>query len=270
LTSPFRHRGIVEGFYGRPWAHADRLWWIDQLARLGMNTYVVAPKDDPLQRQHWHEPYPPTRRRASPSWPNAGTGRRGGRLRALAWALDPLLGRRRRRATLVAKLRDFVALGSRFLTLCVDDVPSKLVHAEDRAAFPSLAAAHVSLAHHVRAALAKEVVLWLVPTDYAGSDRSAYLEELGATLDPTIEVAWTDRTTVPPSVRADGAQARAACAPEAAALGQRARLGRPDANDAPRAVSRARAAHGQLSGVLLNPMQHAPRTLRSRAPPPSC
>src|SRR4029434_3586503 len=51
LNAPFRHRGIVEGFYGRPWAHADRLWWVEQLARLGMNTYLVAPKADPLQRQ---------------------------------------------------------------------------------------------------------------------------------------------------------------------------------------------------------------------------
>ena len=32
----FEHRGVVEGFYGPPWTHADRLWVIEQLGLLGM------------------------------------------------------------------------------------------------------------------------------------------------------------------------------------------------------------------------------------------
>jgi hyaluronoglucosaminidase len=210
LSPPFRQRGIVEGFYGRPWAHADRLWWIDRLAELGRNTYVVAPKDDPLQRQRWREPYP------AEEWARFGELVRRGRDAGVTvgFALSPGLSIRYADAadvaTLVEKLRAFAALGSRFLALCVDDVPTELVHAEDRAAFGSLAAAHVALAHAVQRALGPEVALWLVPTDYAGNESSPYLEELGAALDPAIEVAWTGRTTVPPTVRADEAAARAA------------------------------------------------------------
>jgi hyaluronoglucosaminidase len=260
LSSPFRHRGIVEGFYGRPFSHADRLWWIDQLARLGMNTYVVAPKDDPLQRQRWREPYPEVEQARF-----AELAERGNRTGvAVGFALSPGLSIRYSDAedvaTLVAKLRGFAALGSRFLALCVDDVPTELVHAEDRAVFGSLAAAHVALAHTLRAALGEEVLLWLVPTDYAGNESSPYLEQLGAELDPAIEVAWTGRTTVPPSVRADEAQARAALLRRRPLLWDNVPV-----SDGPMRTmlhlvpyrGREVALAEHLSGVLLNPMQHA-------------
>jgi hyaluronoglucosaminidase len=54
----FVHRGVVEGFYGPPWSQADRLWMIERLGRWGMNRYVHAPKNDPLHRDRWREPYP--------------------------------------------------------------------------------------------------------------------------------------------------------------------------------------------------------------------
>jgi hyaluronoglucosaminidase len=260
LNAPFRHRGIVEGFYGRPWAHADRLWWVAQLAKLGMNTYVVAPKDDPLQRQRWREPYP------AEEWTRFGELVRRGRDAGVevGFALSPGLSIRYADAadvaTLAEKLRAFAALGSRFLALCVDDVPTELVHAEDRAAFGSLAAAHVALAHAVRRALGPEVVLWLVPTDYAGDERSTYLEELGAALDPAIEVAWTGRTTVPPTVRADEAQARAALLRRKVLLWDNVPV-----SDGPMRTmlhlvpyrGREPGLADHASGLLLNPMQHA-------------
>jgi hyaluronoglucosaminidase len=260
LSAPFRHRGIVEGFYGRPWAHADRLWWVDRLARLGMNTYVIAPKDDPLHLQRWREPYP------AEEWARFGAlvarGREVGV--EVGFAVSPGLSIRYADrddvATLADKLRGFAALGSRFLALCVDDVPVELAHAEDRAAFPSLAAAHVALAHAVRSALPAEVVLWLVPTDYAGNAPSPYLEELGAALDPAIEVGWTGRTTVPPTVRADEAHARAALLRRKVLLWDNVPV-----SDGPMRTmlhlvpyrGRDAGLADALSGVLLNPMQHA-------------
>ena len=56
--SEFIHRGVVEGFYGPPYTHADRLWLLDRLGAWGMNRYVYAPKDDPLHRAQWRDPYP--------------------------------------------------------------------------------------------------------------------------------------------------------------------------------------------------------------------
>ena len=52
-------RGIIEGFYGLPWTWQERLEVAELLAGAGMDTYVYAPKDDPLHRERWREPYPP-------------------------------------------------------------------------------------------------------------------------------------------------------------------------------------------------------------------
>ena len=50
-------RGIIEGFYGEPWSWAEREAVCSELAAAGMDTYVYAPKDDPLHRSRWREPY---------------------------------------------------------------------------------------------------------------------------------------------------------------------------------------------------------------------
>jgi hyaluronoglucosaminidase len=54
----FEHRGIVEGYYGKTYTPEDRLAWVRDIGRWGMNRYLYAPKDDPLHREHWRDPYP--------------------------------------------------------------------------------------------------------------------------------------------------------------------------------------------------------------------
>ncbi len=46
---------------------------------------------------------------------------------------------------LIAKFNGFIELGSRFISLALDDVPTTLQHEDDRAAFENLAQAHVAL-----------------------------------------------------------------------------------------------------------------------------
>lgn len=52
-----KERGIIEGFYGEPWSHEDRLSMIDFMGRMKLNTYIYAPKDDLKHRDNWREPY---------------------------------------------------------------------------------------------------------------------------------------------------------------------------------------------------------------------
>ena len=49
-------RGVIEGFYGNPWSHKDRLRQFDFYGQYKMNTYVFGPKDDPYHRARWREP----------------------------------------------------------------------------------------------------------------------------------------------------------------------------------------------------------------------
>ena len=57
-SSPFRHRGVIEGFYGPPYDTATRARIIRFIGARGMNAYVYAPKNDPLHRDQWRTPYP--------------------------------------------------------------------------------------------------------------------------------------------------------------------------------------------------------------------
>ncbi len=52
-------RGVVEGFYGAPWSHEERLALLGFLAAQGLDTYLYAPKNDLHHRRHWQRPYPP-------------------------------------------------------------------------------------------------------------------------------------------------------------------------------------------------------------------
>lgn len=267
----FRHRGVVEGFYGTPFPHEDRLWLIERLGDWGMNRYLYAPKDDPLHRERWREPYPDAALREFRELVEHGE-RHGVQV---GFALSPGLsihyGASDDRRAACEKLAGFRALGARFFALTLDDVPSELVHADDRGAFPSLAAAHLTLADEVMEALGDDCTLWLVPTDYLGVASSDYLEELGANLDPTIEVGWTGRTVLSPRIEAAEARARAEALRRPLLLWDNT-----PAADGPmrnmlhlnpyRGRSPELASH--LSGALLNPMQHAHAsgvTLRSAA-----
>jgi hyaluronoglucosaminidase len=57
MTSPFAVRGVIEGFYGNPWTHEQRLECVRFIGARGMNTFVYGPKDDPLVRRSWRVPY---------------------------------------------------------------------------------------------------------------------------------------------------------------------------------------------------------------------
>lgn len=207
--SAFAHRGVVEGYYGTAFSHAERLRLIEEIGQWGMNRYLYAPKDDPLQRERWRDPYP---RESLDQFAELIHGGDAAGVR-VGFSVSPGLSIRYSQrddvSALIDKFQVFQRLGSRFFALALDDVPSTLQHPADLQAFSSLATAHVSLAHAVRDALGGDATLWLIPTDYVGTESSEYLETLGARLDSTIEVGWTGRTVISPEITRSEAETRA-------------------------------------------------------------
>jgi hyaluronoglucosaminidase len=210
FVTGFLYRGVIEGYYGPPYTHADRLWWLDKLGSWDMNLYVHAPKNDALHRQEWRTPYPADQMREFSELIERGALRGVEVGFAISPGLSITYSSPSDLRSLETKLRGFRELGARFLALCLDDVPTHLAHEADRHAFPSLAHAHVTLAHAVRAALGPDCRVLLVPTDYLGTAPTDYLEVVGETLERTIEVAWTGRTVVSPEIRSSEAAQRSA------------------------------------------------------------
>lgn len=270
----FAHRGVVEGYYGEAWSHVDRLWLLDRLGSWGMNRYLYAPKDDPLQRARWREAYSADQMQAFGELIERGQ-RAGPSPVDVGFALSPGACIRYSSAqdveTLVRKFGAFAERGARFFALALDDISSELGHESDRRAFASLAAAHIHLSHALRDALGPDCLIWLVPTDYAGVGSSDYLQELGDRLDPAIEVGWTGRSVLPATIRSSEAALRSR------ALRRRLLVwDNTPVTDGPMRnmlhlgpyTGRDPELAQHCSGMLLNPMQH-PRasavTLRTAA-----
>lgn len=51
-------RGFIEGFYGYPWSHEDRMSLMEFGGQFKMNSYIFAPKDDPYHNSKWRDLYP--------------------------------------------------------------------------------------------------------------------------------------------------------------------------------------------------------------------
>lgn len=57
-AEPIPFRGVVEGYYGRPWGTEGRLSLLKFMGENDMNVFIYGPKDDPYHHRKWREPYP--------------------------------------------------------------------------------------------------------------------------------------------------------------------------------------------------------------------
>jgi hyaluronoglucosaminidase len=256
----FEHRGVVEGFYGPPWSHRDRLWMLERLGHWGMNRYVYAPKDDLLHREQWREPYP---RQAMSEFAELVEGGAAAGVE-VGFAISPGLSiaysSAEDRRVLVEKFETFRRIGVGFVTLALDDVPTRLTHQADRDAFESLAHAHVAVTRELHDALGPEVPMWVVPTDYLGIGPTDYLSILGEQLDPAIEIGWTGRTLISPTIEAGEAALRAATLKRRLLIWDNV----PTSDGPMRCMLHLGPYAGRdsdlgeyVSGILLNPMRQA-------------
>src|SRR5262245_7111403 len=167
----FAVRGVVEGFYGAPWTHADRLAVVSFLAERGMNAYAYAPKDDAKHRAEWRTPYDEDEREqfAQLAAHAAARGVRFGF--AISPGLDIDYDASADRAALLAKLAPLGDAGVGWFLLLVDDIPMQ----------PGLGVRHAELGSWLAAEL-DGCDLTLCPTEYVGTRPSPYLGDLSTGL----------------------------------------------------------------------------------------
>ena len=214
-------RGSIEGFYGSPWTHAERM---DQLAFYGavkMNTYVYAPKDDPYHREQWREPYPADKLAELVELVQQAADNHV----EFTFALSPGTSMCYSRTTLapggttllqsdvetlIAKLEAMYDIGVRSFSIPLDDIStSRWSCPEDYLTYGlpnsgTAATAHVDLLETIKADFIDThpdvAPLQTVPTDYAGLADSTYKRTWRDTLDPEIVVMWTGTDVVPTQI----------------------------------------------------------------------
>lgn len=175
----------------------------------GGTHYLYAPKDDPLERSRWREPYGADA--LARFGDLAAEGRRHGV--SVGWAISPGLdvvySSPADLDAMRTKVDSLLDQGLGHVCLALDDIPFHLVHDADRDAFgDDLAAAQAHLCNALAAAYGPG--LYFVPTEYIGTAPSPYLERLGEFLDPNVDVGWTGPTVVSPTITAADATARSA------------------------------------------------------------
>lgn len=120
-------RGVIEGFYGEPWSHEDRLSIIEFCGQHKMNTYVYAPKDDAKHREKWRELYTDNEKIKMSELINCANKNCVDFVYAISPGLDINYGTNYEsdKATLIAKCESMYKLGVRNFALLLDDIPSR-------------------------------------------------------------------------------------------------------------------------------------------------
>ena len=219
-TAPaMRVRGVVEGFYGTPWSHDDRLDILGYLGEHRMNTYEYAPKDDPYLRDDWRQPFPTSRLADLGDLVRRAADNRVDFAVALSPGLSICYTSASDVAALTAKLDAVYAAGVRSFTLAFDDIdPGDRHCAGDRREYGDEAdgagRAQAELVNRIQrewAARKGDVgPLQLVPTEYDSITESPYKKAIREKLDPAVAVRWTGVAAISHSItRAQAAKARA-------------------------------------------------------------
>ena len=189
---PFR--GTVEGFYGEPWSHEDRISQFRFYGKMKLNTYIYGPKDDPYHSSpHWRQPYPEKEaERIKELVAEANKNRVD-----FVWAIHPGKDIKWTKADSTAVLQKFNAmydLGVRSFAVFFDDISGDGTNAQKQA----------GLLNYIQQQFVKRkkdvANLIMCPTEYnkgwSDPKPGTYLDILGSALDPDIYVMWTGNTVI--------------------------------------------------------------------------
>jgi len=210
----FPERGIVEGFYGTPWTHQNRMEILRFEGAHAMNVYYYAPKDDPYHRKLWREPYPPEAQQRLGELVETAKHNFVDFCFAISPGLSMAYSSDSDFQVLTNKLAGVSKLGVSCFALFLDDVPQDLQDAQDRGHFKTLAQAHIYLADKLYKHLKEQSAanhLVLTPTTYTNEWGSRdYIKELGAGVEPGVSIVWTGPKVYSPAIPADQAREWAA------------------------------------------------------------
>ncbi len=182
---------VIEGFYGKPYRHEDRLALLAWMPGAGFTDYAYGPKGDPYHRGTWRDPYPTDV--VAQLRETAEAARRAG-IR-LTLSVSPGLDWQgpEDHPALIAKLAQLHDIGVDSLGVYWDDVAP---------GGEELGRSHgegVAAAVH-----AFPQVRWMTcGTDYAMDAMTPYLAGFAAAVPPEVPIAWTGPDITSPAITAD-------------------------------------------------------------------
>lgn len=182
------YRGVVEGFYGKPWSHMARLRQLEFYGRNKMNVYIYGPKDDPYHRTpDWRIPYPEEEAERMMELVQAATDNNV----IFYWAIHPgqdIKWNDEDRDNLLRKFEHMYQLGVRGFAVFFDDISGEGTKADKQAELLNYIDDNFIQTKHDVAPLI------MCPTEYNKSWtklEGGYLATLGERLNKDIHIMWT-------------------------------------------------------------------------------
>ncbi len=182
------YRGVVEGFYGKPWSHMARLRQLEFYGRNKMNVYIYGPKDDPYHRTpDWRIPYPEEEAERMRELVQAATDNNV----IFYWAIHPgqdIKWNDEDRDNLLRKFEHMYQLGVRGFAVFFDDISGEGTKADKQAELLNYIDDNFIQTKHDVAPLI------MCPTEYNKSWtklEGGYLATLGERLNKDIHIMWT-------------------------------------------------------------------------------
>jgi len=170
-------RGVIEGFYGPPWTHEERLDLIRFCGAHGLNTWVHAPKDDDYHRKLWREAYPDDELARFSELVAEAKRCDVEFVYAIAPGLDIRAEDETELEALDAKREHLRSAGVGTFQLLWDDIEREAVAFDRQAEIANWFAGGAELV--------------VCPMGYAGTGDSEYRRAFAPKLDPQIVVYWT-------------------------------------------------------------------------------
>ena len=193
----FAVRGVVEGFYGKPWTHAQKLKGIEFFADYNMNTYFLAPKDDPLQRFNWRSPFTSEYLKETAELISHGKLHGIDFVLCVSPGLSVEYSNNSDVDAVVNRFKQLTDLGASHFGMLWDDIAWEMQHDSDNAKYVSTAQAHADFTNRVwdkLVAYNERAQLTVCPMHYAGRGNEPYLIDLGRELKSRINLMWTGRS----------------------------------------------------------------------------
>ena len=203
--------GVVEGFYGQPWAQHQRHCLFDQLSTWGLNTYFYAPKDDLKHRAIWREGYDELELVAIRELIDGCRECQLKFIYGLSPGLDIKFDDESELDCIKRRFSQLMDCGAQHFALLFDDLPGQMTD-EERQKFGSVAAAQCEVTNAIAdwAQARNESSRFLFcPTPYCDRmDRAelggaGYLDTIGRQLSPSVDILWTGPEIVPREIPVD-------------------------------------------------------------------
>lgn len=195
----FLYRGIIEGYYGKPWTYEERMDMVDFMDSCRLNVYMYAPKDDIYHRDLWYELYPKNQLKEILHLKDKleekdiefvyciSPGNKDKNGKGFEYSNEKEFDR------LFKKLDQVIEKGVRSFGLLLDDIDYEL-SGENLVKFKRPGVAHAYICNRVYdylISIDKNIRMVMCPTEYREVGRTIYRDDLKANMNKNISVFWT-------------------------------------------------------------------------------